>query len=113
MLKEMQAVFGSEMVYTCARKARINEHDKVCIEDVVIFDHAGQSKVGFVKMHVGVHQHKGGTVEAMTLINVLDLRSTRRGISNYTDSAMHLFVPTASVMKACIWAKSNGTTNMI
>ena len=113
MLKALKSTFGNDLVFMSARKARVNAHEKVAIGDVVLFDHAGQQKVGFIKFHVSVQPAESDIAEAITFLHVLNWRSTQKGSSEYTDSDLHLFVPSASILKACIWAKSNGITTIL
>ena len=113
MLKALQDTFGYDLVFMSARKARVNAHEKVAIGDVVLFDHAGQQKVGYIIVHVSVQPSESDIAEAMTFMHVLTVRSTHRGTSDFEDSGQHVFVPTASILKSCIWAKSNGITTIL
>ena len=113
MLKALQSTFGYDWVFMNSRKARVNAHEKVAIGDVVLFDHAGQQKVGYIIVHVSVQPSESDIAEAITFMHVLTLRSTNRGSSDFEDSGHHAFVPTASILKACIWAKSNGITTVL
>ena len=113
MLKALQSTFGYDWVFMNSRKARVNAHEKVAIGDVVLFDQAGQQKVGYIIVHVSVQPSESDIAEAITFMHVLTLRSTNRGSSDFEDSGHHAFVPTASILKACIWAKSNGITTVL
>ena len=110
MLKALQDLFGNGLDFLSARKARVNKHEKVAIGDVVLFEQAGQQKVGFIICHVSLKPSGSDKADAVTFMQVLTERSTHRGSSDFQDSGQQVFVPTGSMLKACIWAKSNGIT---
>merc|ERR1712023_21466 len=94
MLKALTDTFGN-LIFKSARKARVNAHEKVALGNVVLFGHAGQQKVGFIKFNVSVQASENDIAEAMTFLHVLNVRSTQQGSSEFVDSDQHLFVPTA------------------
>ena len=89
MLKALQDMFGNGLDFLSARKARVNKHEKVAIGDVVLFEQAGQQKVGFIICHVSLKPSGSDKADAVTFVHVLTERSTHRGSSDFQDSGQH------------------------
>ena len=71
MLKALQDLFGNGLDFLSARKARVNKHEKVAIGDVVLFEQAGQQKVGFIICHVSLKPSGSDKADAVTFMHVL------------------------------------------
>ncbi len=51
LLKSLGYTFGDGLEFTYAREARINAREKAALGDVVLFEQAGQQKVGYSQIH--------------------------------------------------------------